>query len=92
MYNVSQWGTADAEIKFPSVENQELTNVLLLKPGKGAIFWTNIVASSFRVRFKCCFLGWGRGVVVKLCSTYVGLSGCSIPILSVQLINRWRFT
>ena len=61
MYNVSQWGTADAEIKFPSVENQELTNVLLLKPGKGAIFWTNIVASSFRVRFKCCFLGWGRG-------------------------------
>ena len=30
---VLQWGTADAEIKTPSVENPELTNVLLLKPG-----------------------------------------------------------
>ena len=28
-----QWGTADAEIKIPSVENPELTNALPLKPG-----------------------------------------------------------
>ena len=30
-----QWGTADAEIKVPSVENPELTNVNPLKPGAG---------------------------------------------------------
>ena len=32
---VSQWYTADAEIKVSSVENPELTNVLPLKPGVG---------------------------------------------------------
>ena len=30
-----QWGTADAEIKVPSVENSELPKVLPLKPGVG---------------------------------------------------------
>ena len=29
------WGTADADITVPSVENPELTNVLRLKPGVG---------------------------------------------------------
>jgi len=28
-----EWGAADTEIKVPSVENPELANVLLLKPG-----------------------------------------------------------
>ena len=28
-----QWDTVDAEIKVPSVENPETTNVLTLKPG-----------------------------------------------------------
>ena len=31
----SQWGTADAEITVPSVENPEMTYVLLLEPGVG---------------------------------------------------------
>ena len=30
-----QWGTADAEIQVPSVENPELSKVLPLKPGVG---------------------------------------------------------
>ena len=30
-----QWGTGDAEMKAPSVENSELTNVLPLKSGVG---------------------------------------------------------
>ena len=30
-----QWGTADTEIKVPSLENPELTNVNPLKPGAG---------------------------------------------------------
>ena len=32
-----QWGTVDAKIKVPSVENPELTDVLPLKPGVGQI-------------------------------------------------------
>ena len=30
-----QWGIEDAKIKVPSVENQELSKVLSLKPGVG---------------------------------------------------------
>ena len=33
--NDPQWGTVDAEMKVPSVENPELMNVLPLKPGVG---------------------------------------------------------
>ena len=33
--SVPQWGTEDAELKSPLVENPELTNVLILKPGVG---------------------------------------------------------
>ena len=32
--NQFYWGTVDTEIKVPSVENPELTNVLYLKPGE----------------------------------------------------------
>jgi len=30
-----QWGTVDTEIKIPSAENPELTNIFPLKPGVG---------------------------------------------------------
>ena len=33
--NDPQWGTVDAEMKVPSVENPELINVFPLKPGVG---------------------------------------------------------
>ena len=35
IYILWQWGTTGAEIKVPSVENPELTNVFPLKPGVG---------------------------------------------------------
>ena len=33
--SVPQWGTEDAELKSPLVENPQLTNVLILEPGVG---------------------------------------------------------
>ena len=33
LFQLPQWGTADAEIKVPSVEKPDVTNILLFKLG-----------------------------------------------------------
>ena len=65
LVNNTQWGIADAEIKFPLLRNPELTNIHHLEPGVGQNIATRasptatnfflVLISTFPVRSPSCF-------------------------------------